>query len=61
MNNQDKPKKYAFWIEVMDGAGGESEVRWAGLTLRQVQMMHKATDEKLRSMNVKTYGWEEMK
>ena len=54
-------KKYAFWIEVIDGAGGESEVRWANLTKRQAVSMYKATDEKLRSMNVKTYGWEEMK
>ena len=53
--------KYVFWIEVEDGAGGINEVRWSNLTKRQAQSMYKATDEKLRSDNVKTYGWEEQK
>jgi hypothetical protein len=48
--------KYAFWIELTDG----QEVRWSGLTLRQVQSMNKMTDTRL-PLNIKAFGWEEQK
>jgi hypothetical protein len=48
--------KYAFWIELTDG----QEVRWSGLTLRQVQNMHSMTDKRL-PLNIKAYGWEEQR
>ena len=48
--------KYAFWIELADG----QEVRWSGLTLRQVQNMHAMTDKRL-PLNIKAFGWEEQR
>jgi hypothetical protein len=51
-----KQTKYAFWVELTDG----QEIRWGGLTLRQVQNMHSVTDKRL-PLNVKAYGWEEQK
>jgi hypothetical protein len=48
--------KYVFWIELEDG----QEVRWSHLSLRQVQSMNAVTDKRL-PLNIKAFGWSEMR
>jgi hypothetical protein len=48
--------KYAFYIETEDG----QEVRWAPLSKTLALNMYNLTDKK-QPVNVKTYGWEEVK
>lgn len=50
-----KPK-YVFYIETKDG----QEVRWEPLSKTLALNMYNLTDKKL-PMNVKTYGWEELR
>jgi hypothetical protein len=54
MNTQQP--QYAFYIETIDG----QEVRWSPLTKRQAVSMYNQTATQL-PLNVKTYGWEELK
>jgi hypothetical protein len=51
-----KEPKYAFYIETEDG----QEVRWAPLSKTLALNMYNLTDKK-QPMNVKTYGWGEVK
>lgn len=46
--------KYSFWIELYDN----QEVRWSGLSLRQVQNLHHMTEKRMPN-NVRAFGWEE--
>lgn len=54
MNSQQP--QYAFYIETEDG----QEVRWAPLSKTLALNMYNLTAKKL-PLNVKTYGWEELK
>jgi hypothetical protein len=47
---------YTFWIELYDN----QEVRWSGLSLRQVQNLHRMTEKRM-PINVRAFGWEEEK
>lgn len=57
MNGQPK---YLFYIRVLNGAGGEEETEWRGLTYKQARDMYAYTDAHQPS-NVTGYGWEEIK
>ena len=48
--------KYVFYIEMMDG----QEVRWEPLSKTLALNMFNLTVKK-QPVNVKTYGWEELK
>jgi hypothetical protein len=51
-----KEKTFAFWVELEGG----QEIRWSCLTKHQAVSMYNRTDER-SPMNVKKYGWEEMR
>jgi len=48
--------KYVFWVELRNG----EELRWPRLTQRQATSMHKWTEERT-PLEVKAFGWEEMR
>ena len=44
---------YTFFLETATG----ERIEWRGLTLRQAQNMHRATDARIPD-NVRRFGWE---
>lgn len=56
----DNPTFYRFYIVVRDGAGGDNETEWRGLTRKQARDMYAYTAAHQPS-NVTAFGWEEIK
>lgn len=48
---------YRFFIVVRDGAGGETETEWRGLSRTRARNMYAYTNA-AQPINVVTFGWE---
>lgn len=54
--NKTKPPTYIFYVVLDDG----TNIEWDRLTERQARNMYAATNHCI-PVNVRTYGWEEVK
>lgn len=60
---QPKPEKYTFVLEVTDPNNGETvKMRWDNLTLLEAKALHKVTANKgsIYDAQAERFGWKEM-